>query len=298
MRLFLISFFLHSFLPKCLFISGRLLRIGTVILLILPAALFSPAFSQVSINPTILFIHDDDPYGHLTLRNTSDTEQEVEITPRFGYPESTESGELQMNYNDPEKEAQYGLTENIRIFPRRFILKPAEQQRVRLQVDPLSGRPDGLYWIRLNIAFNKKTKDVEILENSGIATRIHYRIQQNIGIFYHHGSTQTGITVDDVETVHEEGRLNITTWLTRSGNSPYMGSMRARLLDDNNNEIRSGEWVFSLYTSRMWPVHLDVEGLPSGPYRLELEFRTRRGDISPDDLAPAPLVTESRMIRL
>lgn len=255
--------------------------------------------AQISISPTILFVHEDQPHSRLTLRNTGASAQEVTITSRFGYPESDENGVLTMNYDNHKMEARHGLNEHLRIFPRRFVLQPGEFQRVRVQVSPMDARAEGLYWTRLNITSSEIVPDIDTpVVEEGIGTRISYRIRQNIGIFFHRGEVRTALILDDLQVQRDGEALFLEMRLSSGGNSPFLGSMRARLLDGSGNEAASGEWLFSVFGERYWPQRLAVNDLPPGRYRIDLEFNARRSDVAPGDLPGADRVNESLFIEL
>ena len=258
-----------------------------------------PAASQISLSPTIFFIHEEEPRARLTVRNTGGTDQEIDITPRFGYPESDDEGSLNMNYDDEEMEAARGLNEYLRVFPRRFVLEPGEFQRVRIQVRPPEARPDGLYWTRLNITSSEVAPDIDSpVAEEGIGTRISYRIRQNLGVFFHKGQVRTALNLDDLQLQREDEELLMAMQLSSGGNSPYMGSMSARLLDSAGNAVAEGEWLFSVFGQRYWPHRMEIGDLAPGRYRLDLEFTTRRSDVASDDLPEAETVTESQFIQL
>lgn len=249
--------------------------------------------AQVSISPTAVFIHEDSNVATLHIANRSDQPQEIELSTRFGYPDSDDEGNLIMNYEDPDTEAEFGLNDRLRIFPRSVTLQPRSQQMVRLQVRPDAAQPDGLYWTRLSILSNVITPDPETGTTDGIGTRITYRFEQNIGVYYRKGETQTGLDVLSVETQREDDILRIIPELQRLGNSPFMGNMRITLYNSAGGEAAMSERTFTAFFTQKRPIELDVSGLASGTYRAELRFETRRRDIKPEDIVQAEPVTYS-----
>lgn len=257
-----------------------------------------PLHAQISISPTVIFIHDNSNVATLYIANRSDETQEVAISARFGYPDSDEDGNLVMNYADEEAEAAYGLTERLRVFPRSVRLEPGSQQMVRIQVLPESGRPDGLYWTRLSIISNTVTPDLDQERTEGIGTRISYRFDQNIGVYYRRGEVGTGLNVLSVGTERDGDELTLKPVLQRTGNSPYMGSMSAVLYNSAGQPVRESQQTFTAFFTQTRPIQIDVSGLPPGNYSVEIRFETRRRDIRPEDIVGAPAITERINVQL
>lgn len=270
----------------------------TVFLVFTGFAMSSTANAQISLSPTIVFIHENDPNGRITIRNSSDTVHEVSINARFGYQASDEDGNLQLVYDDEEKALKHGLNEYLRIFPRRFLLEPGEFQRIQLTVNGIGTRPDGLYWTRLEITSSEILPDVEREQEERIGTRISYRIRQNIGVFFHKGNVNTALKLNNLQTRREADDLIVEMNLESGGNSPFLGSLQARILDSNGNEVKNGEWLFSVFGTRYWPHIIDVSGLNPGRYRLELEFFPERSDVRNADLPPADRLKNAVFIEL
>lgn len=239
-------------------------------------------------------MRDEDPAGRITITNSSDVPQEVSISLSFGYPDSDDAGTLLMNYEDEVAAALFGLDEVMRVFPRRFELAPGERQILRLQV-PLTemrGRDDGLYWTRMNITSNERTRAVDETTEDRIGARISYRIQQNIGIFYKKGALSTGLELLEVSHTRdpETGDLRIIPRLQRTGNSPFMGTMYATLREAGGAVVRESERTFSVYFTQTRPIGFDTTGLPAGRYTATLRLTPTRTDLNPRDQIPGEVL--------
>lgn len=243
-----------------------------------------PAQGQIGLSPTIVFIAESEPITRITLRNDSGKPQEVSLNAVFGYPMSDTLGQLQMIYDDDALEKDRSLIPHLRVYPRQFVLQPGAMQNVRLEVGGLAGKPHGLYWTRLHITSGDVTTDLDQQVRESIGTRISYRIRQDIGIHYLHGQVLTQIEVDQVRARRvrdaDADDLVMELRLRSGGNSPYIGSMRVRVLDASGAEVRNGDWLFSVFGRRYWIQSLALGSLPAGRYRLEFTFQTQRGDVA------------------
>ena len=252
-----------------------------------------PLSAQVSIAPSTIFIDDQTNIGTVYVSNRSDDPQEVSIDFAFGYPTSDEEGNLVMTYEDSLAYERYAINEWVRAFPRSFVLGPRQQQTVRFQVRPQPQAEDGVYWTRVRILANPQEAEIDMAtEEEGITTRISFRFEQIIAAFYKKGQTTTGVNVKGIEVRHEEDRMLLLPRLERTGNSPFIGSMRAEVYDMDGNLVAERQTTTTAYFEEVRRITVDTSEIPPGEYRVELTFETRRGDISPTDLVQAPAITE------
>lgn len=249
--------------------------------------------AQVAIAPSALFINDQTNIGTLYISNRSDDPQEVSIDFVFGYPSSDEAGNTIVNYEDSLAYEKYAINDWIRVFPRSFILDARQQQTVRFQVRPQLQAEDGVYWTRVRITANPQTPEIDMpATEEGITTRITFRFEQIIAALYRKGSVTTGVDVKKIEVLHEDDLIILLPHLERTGNAPFIGSMKAMLYDNAGNLVKERQSTTTAYFDVIRRIEINTSDLPPGNYRAELIFETRRGDISPTDLVQAPTITE------
>ncbi len=266
------------------------------ILLIIP---LKPLSGQVAIAPSTVFISDQTNIGTLYVSNRSDDPQEVNISFSFGYPTSDADGNLIMTYDDSLAYKKYALNEHIRVFPRSFVLGPREQQTVRLQVRPMPNADDGVYWTKVRVLANPQQAEIDMpTEDEAIATRISFRFDQILAAFYKKGNVTTGVDVTDIEVRYEDERILLLPHLTRLGNSPFIGSISAKLYNSNNELVTQSQATTTAYFQEIRRISLNTADVPPGDYRAELTFETRRSDMSPADLVQAAPVTEVVNVRI
>lgn len=270
----------------------------SIFALVLVCFLTTSSQAQVSLTPYLLYIHDNTNIENLYVTNSSDNVQEVNISVGFMYPDSDEEGKLTMVEADSEIVSRYSLDENIRFFPRRFVLQPGQQQSVRVQVLPAGGKDDGLYWSRIFISSTVQRPEVGELADGMIGAGVSFILNQDIPVFYHRGSTSTGIELTDFRTENSNGQLVLLPKLKRHGNSPYIGSVFSRLMDADGNVVIESRSNALAYFEERRRFTLDVTDIPSGTYTLELEFRTERRDVSRRDLVQADPVVERFTVEL
>lgn len=256
-------------------------------------------FAQISLAPTILYIHENRSIGEIYVTNTAQTAQEVTFSTKFSYPKQTEDGTVEMIDDDSLRASQFSLDGYSRIFPARMVLQPGQSQVVRIQVLP-SDKPDGVYWSRFIASSSTLTPEVGATQVTGVGTQINFVVEQNIPLFYRKGENTTGVKVVDFKTNIVENGLEILPRVERTGNSPFLGTMKAELYDADGNLISelssSAFFYFDDWTKITVPVDPEIE--LKGNYRVSLKFITQRNSISTADIVSADLIVHNEQISL
>jgi P pilus assembly chaperone PapD len=254
--------------------------------------------SHINITPTSIHIKDQDNVAYLYIYNDSEEIQGINISFEFSYPGSDSEGNLKNLTEDIAGESKYGLTDNLKVFPRQFVLKPGCQQKVRIQARPLTDKTDGTYWTRLIVSSYAVSKDVASQSvTMAPGSGINYIFRQNIPVFYLKGKVNTGLIAGDITTSVTDGKLVAVASMKPTGNSPFNGIVTARLIDHNGKDIAVQQQAIVAYFEvlRRIEITLPSEGLAPGTYKLKFTFETTRDDISPSDLvqtAPVIKITE------
>ena len=271
-----------------------LLIVLTCVILNIPTMVFG----QVSIAPTTIFI-DQNGIGSVFITNPGDTPQEINVSFAFGYPGNDDLGNLTMVYTDSVRAKQFGIDERVRAFPRTFILAPQQQQTVRLQVKPDRSLAAGTYFTRVKITSNAQTSDVEETAQEGVATKVNFKFDQVIAAFQKVGEVTTGLEFEDVQVVQSEGVLQIIPAFKTTGNSPFIGTVTATLLNTQNETIAEQGQTVALYFSGKRAVELKLpENISPGNYTVTLVYETKRGDIPSSDLVQSQPISKSIPVKI
>lgn len=254
-----------------------------------------PALSQVSVGPTFLFADQQERFGSLVVMNQSDSVQEVDIEFRFGYPATDSAGETVMRYDDQETENLYSAADWITAYPRVFSLNPGERQTVRLLFRPPSDIPDGMYWARIVTGSKAlSTNDDE----TGNRARLTYRLEQITSLFYKQGDVKAGVDIDELTAVVIDEELQIKSPVSRTGNAPFLGSMRADIYDSTGDIIQSETARTTVFIDAVRVMAMNISDLPPGEYTVKLTFSPERSDLRLDQLAPTDPSSASATFRI
>jgi len=254
-------------------------------------ALFAnSAKGQVTISPTSLFLDSQKRFETLLIMNPSPTAQEIKLSWEFGYPKTDEAGDIKFIYNDEEKAAVNSAADWIRGFPKNFILEPGTRQTIRVTVKAPRQLDDGTYWARLKTTSTPISPPVGSGQDGGVSANITFQFNQITGVFYSHGALTTGITLSNVRAELTEDKIHIFSTYSKSGNSPFLGTMIVNVFNSAGELAMTERNLVSIYYDGLRRLDMDGSSLPSGSYEFEVTFSSGRGDIPDSDIVPAPTV--------
>jgi hypothetical protein len=248
--------------------------------------------AQVTVAPTMLFIDSKKGIGNLFVTNNSASSQEVSISFAFGYPCSDSAGNAIMRYDDTAAAETFALNPYVKAYPRKFFLGSREEQTVRLQVRVKKAAKNAFYFTRIKVTSNQKTPDVEKTIGDSISTRINFKFDQILPVFYRRGKVSTGLTIHDISTTSGDGKLTVLADVERTGGAPFIGSMRAELFSPGKKRVALFETTAAVYFRTKNRFELDISKAGKGGHRLALAFETKRGDVSKKNLLQTEPVTK------
>ncbi|MDZ7807192.1 MAG: hypothetical protein U5K71_08750 [Gracilimonas sp.] len=269
--------------------------------LVLAIALLLPLHSiaQVTIAPTNLFIDSQSKFGTYMVINNSNTPQEVSIDFFFGYSQTDENGNRTTVEDTSNVAAEHSIAKEIRAFPRNFVLSPNQRQIVRLRITPPNTLSDGVYWSRIKTSSTPQSPPIELSNDQSVTAQVGIVINQVTGLFYKNGDVSTGIEVEEIRTeISDEDILAVLTDYNRTGNAPFLGTISVNLKDQNGKAVQSGFISTSLYFDGTQRQELNIEGVPSGEYTLEVRFESQRNDVSSRDIVQMEPVTATTTVTI
>lgn len=248
--------------------------------------------AQVTISPTAVFLDKNSKVGSFYVSNPSNNSVEVRLSFEFAYPATQEDGSVYLNYEDTEAEELYSLEPHLRAFPTTFVLQPDQRQTIRL-VGRLSPNTEpGMYWTRMRVSSNQLTPPIGEIDEGQVSAQVSFTIDQVTAVLAQHGNVETGLTIHNSNTELENDRLIILTDVERTGNAPFIGSVRTRILNSNNVEIDERRSSTSVYFRNNQRVEFETDNWPAGHYTAVTTFESSRNDISSQNLIQIPNVSE------
>jgi hypothetical protein len=274
-----------------------ILRYASLFALILAFAAQSVT-AQVTISPTAVFLDKNSKVGSFYISNPSNSSVEVRLSFEFAYPTTDETGRIFLNYEDDEAEEQFSLKPHLRAFPTTFVLQPNQRQTIRLVARIPQNSDPGMFWTRMRVSSNQLTPPIGEVAEGQVAAQVSFQIDQVTSVLVQHGEATTGLSINSSAASVENGRLVLLTDVERTGNSPFIGSVRTRILNSNNVEVDSRRSSTSVYFKNKQRVEFDTSNWPAGQYTAETTFESSRNDISSQNLIQIPDVSDQTTFRI
>jgi len=266
---------------------------GLLLFLIVQAS-----FAQVTISPTQVFLDPNTKVGNFYISNPSGSAIEVRLSFEFAYPKTDDQGNISFVNDNPDFESQSSIVPYLRAFPTTFVLQPDQRQTIRLVGRIPNTVGDGLFWSRMRVSSSQLTPPIGEVTDGGVTAQVAFQFDQVTGVFVQNGNAATGLRIHGSEANKADGRLTILTDVERTGNSPFLGSVRTRILDSANNVVDERRSSTSVYFRNKQRVEFDAVNLRPGTYTIETTFESQRNDISSQNLLQIPNVTERTTIQI
>jgi len=248
--------------------------------------------AQITIAPIMLFLDEQERFGTIMVMNGSSQVQEITIEFPFGYPVTDSNGNINMVYDDSATAERYSISNAVRGFPTNFTLQPGQRQVVRLTVRPRNYQ-DGMYWSRIRTTSTPQQPAIGETSEDAITTQITYRFEQVTTIFYKHGEVDTGLNILNFTTRQNADNIEFISDIRRTGNSPFLGSIRLVVTDSSGNLIEEKKSSTSIYFDYRQIFQIEKEKLPAGSYNAEITFRSERSDVPLSDLIQIEPISRS-----
>ncbi len=274
------------------------LRYSSLIALLIIAFSANAVTAQVTISPTAVFLDKNSKVGSFYVSNPSNNPVEVRLAFEFAYPSTQENGSVFLKYDDEEAEERYSLVPFLRAFPTTFVLQPDERQTIRLVGRIPQNSDPGMYWTRMRVSSNQLTPPIGEVTEGQVTAQVAFQIDQVTAVLVQHGDVDMNLNIHNSTASVEDGRLVILTDVERDGNAPFIGSVRTRVLNANNQEVDSRRSSTSVYFRNNQRVEFDAANWPAGEYTVVTIFESSRNDISSQNLIQIPDVTERTTITI
>jgi len=254
--------------------------------------------AQVTISPTAVFLDKNSKVGTFYISNPSNSSVEVRLSFEFAYPTTDESGRIFLNYEDDEAEERFSLKPYLRAFPTTFVLQPDQRQTIRLVGRIPQNSDPGMFWTRMRVSSNQLSPPIGEVADGQVAAQVSFQIDQVTSVLVQHGDANTGLSINNSTASVENGRLILLTDVERTGNSPFIGSVRTRILNSDNVEVDSRRSSTSVYFKNRQRVEFDTSSWSAGQYTAETTFESSRNDISSQNLIQIPDVSDRTTFRI
>ncbi len=269
-----------------------MLKKATILFVLTAFLICKSAFGQITIAPIMLFMDDQNRFGTLLILNGSDQAQEISIDFPFGYPTTDAEGGIKMVYDDGASADKFGISNDIRGFPRSFVLQPGQRQVVRLTVRPEKTEA-GMYWTRARITSIPQAPPIGEVSEESITAQITYKFEQVTTIFYKHGAVTTGLNMINLSVEQPGDAIKLISDVQRTGNAPFLGSIILTISNSTGDILVQKKSSTSVYFDFRQVFSIDKNELSAGNYTAQIKYISERPDIPGPDLVQTEPLTQS-----
>lgn len=233
----------------------------------------------VTVSPTALYISARNPSALLTLINSGNRPEEVEIGFGFGYAGFDTTGAIRVTVVDSAPAGEPAVTSWLRAFPRRLLLQPGQRQVVRITVVAPPGLADGEYWGRVLV---KSRGGEPPIEQARGEVRMQLSVETTFAtaVFFQKGDLTTAMAVRAASARRVGDAVEFTIDLQREGTAAFLGRVDAEVFDAAGRKWAEMEDVTAVYRSlRRRFVIKGTTPMPAGPLSVRYLVDTERPDL-------------------
>ena len=237
---------------------------------------------QVIISPYVAYADNKEKSTTVFVTNNSLSEQEIQMSLRFGHPVSDSFGNTVMEYPDSTIQNPHDITQYIKIFPKKFFLAPGEQQAVRLTIRLPFDKPAGTYWTRL-VTTSRSKDNIENISDPQFA-KVKLVLSQVTTLIYKNKKYENSFQIKEITHSINNDNLNLMTSCSIKGDPPFFTDVDIKVFDSGNNLVLEKQEYYSIYGDFNRKTTLDIERLNPGEYCAEIRFQSNeRKDIPQSD---------------
>lgn len=239
--------------------------------------------AQVAIAPFVVYINPATRYGEYQVINNNTYDTDVEITLKFAYPTTDSLGKVTFKWEDTTNVqwSKWDMSENIKAFPRRFVLKPNQTQKVKFLMRLPSDAPNGMYWTRIVTKSAPKLKAIDTTDDGKTARASLLIITQYTNlIVYQKGKVETNVSVEGTEYYQDSTYINLLLKLHQWCEFPAWCNIHFKILEESGAEFYSFDDVAAVYNDAVKKVRIEKKKLkPGQKYTIEYDVTSDRTDI-------------------
>jgi P pilus assembly chaperone PapD len=258
---------------------------------ILSALTGAHAVAQLQVLPTQVFIVHPNRSAELAVTNVTQKTVEVEATFLFEYPVAYDTGRVEFKRLAEGETSPSNAAPWLRTVPDKAILGPGESRTLRVVVQPSATVTDGEYWARVVLRAQPTGAPENQTKKTGFVPVLIS--ETNLPVHYRRGTLSTGVRVDELAAGVQDSSLRVTLRLSRTGNTCYWGRASFRVSNSAGKVVETRTVPMIVYDTMLYQNVVDLAGLSSGNYTLDVMLDTKHPSLRRDYQMNAQPVSQS-----
>lgn len=258
-----------------------------LLLVLLPCAVTA----QLQVLPTQVFILHPNRSAELAITNVTEKTVEVEATFRFEYPVAFDTGKVEFRTLAEGESSPQNAAPWLRTVPDKAILGPGESRTLRVVVQPTAALADGEYWARIILRSQPTAAPENQRKKTGFVPVLIS--ETNLPVHYRRGVLTTGVRIEEFSATPANEALRVGLRLARTGNTCYWGRASFRVSNSAGKVVETRTVPMVVYDGMWYQNIVDLAGLPSGKYTLDVTLDTKHPSLRRDVQMTAQNVSQS-----
>lgn len=258
----------------------------------------SKLFAQVGVHPQVVFLDAKNRTGQITILNTNEDPKEIIISLEFGYPGYDSLGNHAMILGDTVPQAKISAAPYVKVFPKRLLLQPKEDQVVKFMLRNTSKLKDGIYTCRINILSKNPPEEIDTTYTDEISAKLDIQFTLRAALILRKGKLNCNLDITNTEYKVDSNNVDIIFDFKRSGNSPFLGTAELSISDLDGNEIASLKEPTPIYFDSRKSFKFRKSQFVNKKYRVNLLMSNEHKDIPENFKIPMKSKEKSFVIDL
>lgn len=256
---------------------------GIILVFAMVLVFFDVSKAQIAVSPLALFVDNTTRSGDMTIFNQGTEPKEINIKLNYGYIDYDSTGRSFLNMDDTLTSKENSISPYLTVYPKKLIIQPGTSQTVKLMVKNTNSLPDGTYWTRIITESKDVKKQIDSTNlTDKVSVGLSIKFNMVSAFIFQKGKLNTNVNLNSITTTTDSAQVKLLLDFSREGNSPFFGTCRINIYDNNNDEITSNQETFAAYFKGIKAFGFDKGLFKKGNYKAEFVLTNDQPDV-PDD---------------
>lgn len=238
--------------------------------------------SQIGMYPQAVFLDTKHRSSNIKVLNSSKEPKEISISFKFGYSGYDSLGSNRMISGDSLPEAKFSAVPYVKVYPKKLILQPDEEQIIRFMIGNTSELSDGTYYCRIFLESKNPPGDLVTEVSEKIQSKIEIQFTLVAALILQKGKRDCSLNLSTTGVRTDSANVYILVNMEHLGNSPFLGTSEIDVYDMEGNLVSSKKEMTPVYFSAIKAFTFPKEKFTKGKYQVEITMSNEHKDV-PDD---------------
>ncbi len=231
--------------------------------------------------------------------NNGDKPKEIDITLKFGYPGNDSLGNSKMIYDDTIN-TRFSIVPLLKVFPKKLVLKPKEEQVVRLMLGNLADVPDATYFGRIFVTSADIVEEIDTtFKEDEIIPQFKMAFTVVGALVLRKGNAECKVDITKASFRYDTTNAPfLMVDYDISGNTPFFGTTYIKIKDDKGNVVQELAEVNPIYVDTRKAYKLDKTKVWKGNFQAEVTLTNEHRDVPKEYKTPIDKTTKTLDLKL